>query len=286
MWPELATANESEAHEHGSQRSSKPLKPSLPASCPRLRHSPARFVNRELSWLQFNRRVMEEASNRNHPLLEQLRFLSISANNLDEFFMVRVSGLREQLKAGVVTPSQDGLTPAEQLAELGKAVLGADRRPAGALGRAQARSAREPHPSCSAPSDIGPQERVWLEDYFLNYVFPVLTPLAIDPAHPFPFIPNLGFTLALALERITRRAPARRADPRARSRWTASSNCPTWRATACIASSRWRTRSRCSSASCSRATTSRAPARSASSATPTSTSRRRPRIWCASSRRC
>ena len=160
----------------------------------------ARFLNRERSWLSFNQRVVEESDNPRHPLLERLRFVAISGSNLDEFYTVRVAGLRELASAGVTKPSIDGLTPADQLRAIDRdcrKLMNAEQESWAALRPALA----EEGISLVDPTLLTVEYRAWLDDAFMSGVFPVLSPLAIDPAHPFPFVPSKSLAMALHLRR-------------------------------------------------------------------------------------
>ena len=198
--------------------------------------SGALYINRELSWLAFNQRVIEEAENPRHPLLERLRFLSISANNLDEFYMVRVAGLQGQVREAVRVLSADGHTPAQQLEavnlvasqlmaaqqkiwlqlrgqlsdvgltlieprEVSKSDKSADKAGSAPARPAASRAVQEKADQTKDQAKDQAKDQEWLATTFENQLFPVLTPMAIDPAHPFPFIPNLGFSIVLKLIR-------------------------------------------------------------------------------------
>ncbi|MHC8509784.1 MAG: RNA degradosome polyphosphate kinase [Rhodospirillales bacterium] len=171
--------------------------------------SRSRFINRELSWLAFNTRVLEEARNPNHPLLERLRFLAVSAANLDEFYMVRVAGIKGQIRAGVTAPAADGLSPAEQLNAVqteANALMEAQQ----SVWRAMRGELADNGVAVIDAQDLKGRDVKWLENHFMENIFPILTPLAVDPAHPFPFIPNFGLNVVMRM-----RQPGAQEDSRA-----------------------------------------------------------------------
>src|ERR1700722_8494968 len=200
-------AGSGEVREHGAAISGKPpgvkngrtkLEPRLEPSVDLT--SPERFINRELSWLDFNHRVLEEAENPRHPLLERLRFLSISASNLDEFYSVRVAALIGQAKAGATFTSADGRTAAQQLTDIklrAESLLADQQRILGELLTLLGESGVV----LCGTKGVTETEKTWLDAWFMERIFPVVTPLAVDPAHPFPFISNFGLVLALHLIR-------------------------------------------------------------------------------------
>src|SRR5215213_2763073 len=184
-------------NEHAVDHGLKPAAESVPGP---LATRPDHFINRELSWLAFNERVLEEASNGEYPLLERLRFLSISDNNLDEFYMVRVSGLMELAKLPTAPVGPDGLTPAEQLAAIKQRVA--------ALTTMQQRCwheltdlLREQNVALLEVDQLTSADLEFLRKRFNEEAIAILTPIAVDPAHPFPFIANRGIGVAMELER-------------------------------------------------------------------------------------
>ena len=168
--------------------------------------APELFFNRELSWLTFNERVLAEAGNTHYPLLERLRFLSISGSNLDEFMMVRAAGIAGQVRSGIEEISNDGKTPTQQLAMVRDAAAGLIDAQHDALVKITDELAREGIHIIDGRG-LSRADGKWLSDWFNEYVLPVITPQAIDPAHPFPFIANQGMGILFSLVRTSDNAP-------------------------------------------------------------------------------
>ena len=160
----------------------------------------ARYINRELSWLAFNSRVLGEAENERYPLLERLRFLSISASNLDEFTMIRIAGLEGQASRGIEKPGIDGATPRQQLDAIRSAVLQIENRQQAILSDLRSRLAKK-NILIAEIAQLSESQRKWLRDYFESDILPLITPQAIDPSHPFPFVFNAGMGVIFALDR-------------------------------------------------------------------------------------
>jgi polyphosphate kinase len=158
------------------------------------------FFNRELSWLEFNRRVLDEALDETNPLLERLKFLAIFSTNLDEFFMIRVSGLKEQIAEGVNKLSRDGLSPAEQLREIRERLRPMLNEQMDCLNKDILPNLAEQGIKIYSYQDLNKSEKKRLDEYFLKKVFPVLTPQAVDVSHPFPYVSNLSLNLGLIVE--------------------------------------------------------------------------------------
>jgi polyphosphate kinase len=178
-----------------------------PETVDELTVQPARYFNRELSWLAFNERVLAEASNPNYPLLERLRFLSISGNNIDEFLMVRVAGFHAQVRSQIEEISIDGLTPSQAIAITHEKVLELEQIQQQTWTTLKAQLAEAGIVVVGEDDEISPERDTWLREYFTEHVMPVITPQAIDPAHPFPFVANQGIGVLFSLSRIADNAP-------------------------------------------------------------------------------
>ena len=190
-----------------------PITARLPALLPTAGGATRLFFNRELSLMEFNKRVLEEGLDKTNPLLERLKFLSIFSANLDEFFMIRVSGLKEELEENVTELSPDGMTPGEQLQEIRQRCVPLVEAQTTCLRDEILPELAESGIHIVAHVDLAPEEQKALRSYFMEKVFPILTPLAVDQSHPFPYISPLSLNLGLMVE-----APAGKsaADPKHR----------------------------------------------------------------------